>query len=56
MVFFPFYWAASEFCTDIYSTSCWGVIVCLVIMSFTYKEEANTEDVNCRNLKLRKKI
>ena len=24
MVFFLFYWAASEFCTDIYSTSCLG--------------------------------
>ena len=53
---FPFIGPLVSFALIFIPLVVWGVIVYLVIMSFTYKEEANTEDVNCRNLKLRKKI
>ena len=52
---FPFIGPLVSFALIFIPLVVWGVIVCLVIMSFTYKEEANTEDVNCRNLKLCKK-
>ena len=52
---FPFIRPLVSFALIFIPLVVWGVIVYLVIMSFTYKEEANTEDVNCRNLKLRKK-